>query len=289
MHQSSSRLGFVSLICLLIFAPEAFAKPKDKHALPPRDTSGVDHIVVVMMENRSFDHLLGWHPTADARQAGSLVSGSRGGQRARAHAPALARSTTPGADTPIPIIPGRAGARSTTAARWTASWPARTTSTRSATTSTPIARSMPPWRTEFTTFDRFFSSILAGHVSQPHLPARRADGSAREFARALDPAHDLGPPDREGRERALLLLRRLVPLAVGNQVSRRSRSLYEQFLDDAAAGTLPSVAFVEPRFIDEPPAPPATTIRSSTSATATHSSPRSSTRSRRDRTGRRPS
>ena len=34
---------------------------------PARDTSGVDHIVVVMMENRSFDHLFGWHPTADAQ------------------------------------------------------------------------------------------------------------------------------------------------------------------------------------------------------------------------------
>ncbi|HKQ60481.1 MAG TPA: alkaline phosphatase family protein [Candidatus Polarisedimenticolaceae bacterium] len=28
------------------------------------------HLVVVMMENRSFDHLLGWHPTADAMQEG---------------------------------------------------------------------------------------------------------------------------------------------------------------------------------------------------------------------------
>ena len=33
-------------------------------------TSGLDHIVVVMMENRSFDHLLGWLPTADGKQAG---------------------------------------------------------------------------------------------------------------------------------------------------------------------------------------------------------------------------
>ncbi len=30
--------------------------------LPPADSSGVDHIVVVTMENRSFDHFLGWLP-----------------------------------------------------------------------------------------------------------------------------------------------------------------------------------------------------------------------------------
>jgi phospholipase C len=39
-------------------------------ALPPPARSGIDHIVVVMMENRSFDHFLGWLPKADGRQAG---------------------------------------------------------------------------------------------------------------------------------------------------------------------------------------------------------------------------
>src|SRR3989441_4388237 len=32
--------------------------------------SGIEHIVVVMMENRSFDHYLGWLPNADGRQVG---------------------------------------------------------------------------------------------------------------------------------------------------------------------------------------------------------------------------
>ena len=38
--------------------------------LPSPASSGIDHIVVVMMENRSFDHFLGWLPGADGRQAG---------------------------------------------------------------------------------------------------------------------------------------------------------------------------------------------------------------------------
>ncbi|HEY0180365.1 MAG TPA: alkaline phosphatase family protein, partial [Dokdonella sp.] len=38
--------------------------------LPAPDASGIDHIVVVMMENRSFDHYLGWVPGANGRQAG---------------------------------------------------------------------------------------------------------------------------------------------------------------------------------------------------------------------------
>src|SRR5207245_7006774 len=38
--------------------------------LPAPATSGVNHIVFVMPENRSFDHFLGWLPNADGRQAG---------------------------------------------------------------------------------------------------------------------------------------------------------------------------------------------------------------------------
>ncbi len=36
--------------------------------LPPPAQSGIEHIVICMMENRSFDHMLGWLPHADGRQ-----------------------------------------------------------------------------------------------------------------------------------------------------------------------------------------------------------------------------
>jgi phospholipase C len=38
--------------------------------LPRPEDSGIDHVVVVMLENRSFDHFLGWVPGADGKQAG---------------------------------------------------------------------------------------------------------------------------------------------------------------------------------------------------------------------------
>ena len=34
------------------------------------EASGIEHIVWVMMENRSFDHFLGWLSHANGRQAG---------------------------------------------------------------------------------------------------------------------------------------------------------------------------------------------------------------------------
>lgn len=39
-------------------------------SLPSPDRSGITHIVVVMMENRSFDHFLGWLPGAAGEQGG---------------------------------------------------------------------------------------------------------------------------------------------------------------------------------------------------------------------------
>jgi phospholipase C len=47
-------------------------------ALPGPEASGIDHIVWVMMENRSFDHFLGWLPGADGKQAGQFYSDGAG-------------------------------------------------------------------------------------------------------------------------------------------------------------------------------------------------------------------
>jgi phospholipase C len=46
--------------------------------LPAPARSGLDHVVVVIMENRSFDHLLGWLPGADGKQAGLTYTDAAG-------------------------------------------------------------------------------------------------------------------------------------------------------------------------------------------------------------------
>jgi len=46
--------------------------------LPDPERAGFDHVVVVMMENRSFDHFLGWVPGADGVQAGTKLQDSAG-------------------------------------------------------------------------------------------------------------------------------------------------------------------------------------------------------------------
>jgi phospholipase C len=59
------------------------AAPSSRHApslptLPNPSSSGIDHIVVLVMENRSFDHYLGWLPGAVGQQAGLSYADDKG-------------------------------------------------------------------------------------------------------------------------------------------------------------------------------------------------------------------
>ena len=59
-------------------ATGATAAAAAARALPTPASSGIDHVVVVMMENRSFDHYLGWVPGADGVQAGITLKDKAG-------------------------------------------------------------------------------------------------------------------------------------------------------------------------------------------------------------------
>ena len=50
-------------------APES-AGPQASYSLPAPADAPFDTVVVLMMENRSFDHVLGWLPGANGRQEG---------------------------------------------------------------------------------------------------------------------------------------------------------------------------------------------------------------------------
>lgn len=49
-----------------------------KAQLPNPTNSGIEHIIVVMMENRSFDHIMGWVTNANGRQSGLTFTNSSG-------------------------------------------------------------------------------------------------------------------------------------------------------------------------------------------------------------------
>ncbi len=53
--------------------------------MPNPAASGLDHIIFVCMENRSFDHYLGWLPGADGKQSGLSYSDDKGVQHPTHH------------------------------------------------------------------------------------------------------------------------------------------------------------------------------------------------------------
>jgi phospholipase C len=75
IHNSPlSRRRFIASTAMagagLLATPALAARKPVKKPLPFPNRSGIEHVVIVMMENRSFDHFLGWVPGADGRQAG---------------------------------------------------------------------------------------------------------------------------------------------------------------------------------------------------------------------------
>ena len=63
---------------------EPFARAAKPRPLPSPSQSGIDHIVVLCMENRSFDRFLGWLPGATGKQGG-LTYLDDAGQRHETH------------------------------------------------------------------------------------------------------------------------------------------------------------------------------------------------------------
>ncbi len=77
---SAAALGSLSAGRSLLWAapPAGAGHGRGPGALPRPDKSGIEHVVVAMMENRSFDHFLGWLPGADGRQAGLVYTDASG-------------------------------------------------------------------------------------------------------------------------------------------------------------------------------------------------------------------
>src|SRR3954449_12742278 len=61
--------GLASTLSPATLVAEA-ARTQRRAQLPSPRNMPIDTFVVLMMENRSFDHYLGWMPEADGRQAG---------------------------------------------------------------------------------------------------------------------------------------------------------------------------------------------------------------------------
>ena len=70
--------AFVPVSSAAVPSTEAQQETSGERELPSPGNSGIEHVVLVTMENRSFDHFLGWLPGHDGKQAGLSYADSAG-------------------------------------------------------------------------------------------------------------------------------------------------------------------------------------------------------------------
>lgn len=217
--------------------------PIAAQTLPSPSTSQIDHIVVVMMENRSFDHLLGWLPGANGRQAGLSYLDSSG----EAH-PTSQLTTFVGCSHPDPDH-SYAGGRSEYDDGKMDGW-LRTTTNDTFSIGYYTEEQLPFFSAlarNFTTLDNYFASILGPtfpnrifqHAAQTDRLSNTLDIST--LPTIWDTLAAAGVSNKYYYSNVpFLALWGLKYLGIS--------ALYADFLADAAAGTLPAVSFVDPRF-----------------------------------------
>jgi phospholipase C len=214
-----------------------------EQTLPAPEASGVDHIVVVMMENRSFDHLLGWLPGANGTQAGLSYLDKHG----EAH-PTYRLTTFVGCSHPDPDH-SYSGGRSEYDDGKMDGW-LRTSSNDVFSIGYYEEADLPFFSAlarNFTTLDNYFASILSSTF--PNRVFQHAAQTDR-----LTNAIDLSTLPTIWDTLAVAGVSHKyyysnVPfLAVWGTKYLGMSALFADFLADAASGNLPSVSFLDPRF-----------------------------------------
>jgi phospholipase C len=216
-------------------------------ALPAPETSGIDHIVVLMMENRSFDHMLGWLEGADGRQRGLTYVDSAGvPHRTHALAPDFQGCGHPDPD--HSYEGGRVEYNGGACDGWL-----RAGANDEFAIGYYTKKDLPFFAaaaTRWTTCDRYFSAIMAGtFANRIYQHAAQTDRLANTFDPCVLPTiwDRLAEKGRTGR----YYFSDLPFLAFwGAKYIPISRSIAD-FVADAASGSLPDVSFVEPRFLGE--------------------------------------
>jgi len=216
-------------------------------ALPSPDTSGIEHIVVLMMENRSFDHMLGWLDGADGRQRG-LRYADNAGVLHRTYRLAPDFQGCGHADPDHSYEGGRIEYNDGACDGWLRAGNNDELAIGFYTKQDLpfLGDAAPQW----TVCDHYFSAIMAGtFANRVYQHAAQTDRLANTFELSTLPTiwDRLAEAGLDGRyyfsDIPFLALWGAKYVPIGRP--------YAAFLADAAAGTLPHVSFVEPRFLGE--------------------------------------
>ncbi len=215
-------------------------------SLPAPEASGIEHVVVVMMENRSFDHYLGWLPGADGKQEGLSYVDRRGVRHETHH---LTAYDGCGFEDPdhsweggrIQLNGGRldgflkSGENDLMAIGYY--------------TDADLAFYARAAR-EWTVFDRYFSAVMAEtYPNRFYQHAAQTDRLHNNTDKCTLPT--IWDRLQEKGLTGTYYYSDIPFTALWYEKHLDISTSFATFLLDAAAGTLPAVSFVDPRFLDE--------------------------------------
>jgi phospholipase C len=228
------------------------ARRQREVALPSPRNLPIDTFVVLMMENRSFDHYLGWLPGADGRQAGLEFTNTKG-QKLSTHRLDFTQSC----GFLDPDHSWQGGRTELDGGRMDGFLRSESDTFSIGYYEEPDVPFTPHAAKAFTTFDRFFCSLLG-----PTYPNREYMHAAQSYGMTDNTlpvsATQLGFPDTT-------IFNSLSQAGVSNQyfytdipisalwgapgLARSSQ--VQDYYERAAAGTLPALSFVDPAFQGE--------------------------------------
>ena len=206
----------------------------------------IDHVVVCMMENRSFDHFLGWLPGADGKQAGLTYPDRNGVPQSTYHLTDFQGCGHPDPD--HSFDGGRVEYDNGACDGWLRA------GNNDAYAIGYYDRSDLPFlgnaAPEWTTCDRYFASIMAEtYPNRFYQHAAVTDRLTNTSTISKLPTiwDRLAAKQLRGRyyysDVPFLALWGAKYVSIGRS--------YAQFTADCASGDLPEVAFVDPRFVGE--------------------------------------
>ena len=222
----------------------ARASTGELSALPAAAQCGIENIVVVMMENRSFDHLFGWLPNADGRQDGLIYYDPAGEPHpTRALAPDFTVCGHPDPD--HSYVGGRVQYNDGQMDGFL-----RSGSNDDYAIGYYVEEDRPFYNAlarNYTALDQCFCSILG-----PTFPNRLFLHAAQTDRLSNDTTLTTMPTIWDGLAAAgvshTYYFSNLPFLGLWGLKYQGISRPYAQFLADAAVGSLPAVSFVDPRF-----------------------------------------
>jgi phospholipase C len=212
-------------------------------SLPAPGSTRLEHVVVVMMENRSFDHLLGWLPGANGKQAGLSYPTPTGGRASTYHLTDFQGCGHPDPDHSYE------GGRTELDGGAADGWLLDTANDRYAIgyytqADLPFfGKAAPAW----TVCDNYFAAILGPtYPNRIYQHAGTTDRIANSTSTSTLPT--IWDRLKNAGLSGAYYYGDIPFLAIWGSKYVGIARRFEQFLADCAKGSLPNVAYVDPRF-----------------------------------------